>query len=104
MVCEYGHFFRKGTKRIGLNPCFSGRWSASIKDNVDLKEYASSLNPCFSGRWSARATGIRASVIRASLNPCFSGRWSARSKKSCGQIYKELVLILVLVEDGLRVL
>ncbi len=37
------------------------------------------------------------------LNPCFNGRWSARQKTYNNGKSKENVLILVLMEDGMRV-
>ncbi len=37
-----------------------------------------------------------------SLNPCFNGRWSARKIFLINQSKLESVLILVLMEDGLR--
>ncbi len=61
-----------------LNPCFSGRWSASIRENRGFLFIPSCLNPCFSGRWSA--------------STCTKKCWRCLSN----------VLILVLVEDGLR--
>ena len=39
-----------------------------------------------------------------SLNPCFNGRWSASFRRSEAKNADENVLILVLMEDGLRVL
>ena len=60
------------------------------------------LNPCFNGRWSARkAEDERRGAPRPSLNPCFNGRWSARTNK-LGECHSPVVLILVLMEDGLR--
>ena len=36
------------------------------------------------------------------LNPCFNGRYSQRSMILAGSLMKNLVLILVLMEDTLR--
>ena len=36
------------------------------------------------------------------LNPCFNGRWSASLTFSCDNFINGFVLILVLMEDGLR--
>ena len=60
------------------------------------------LNPCFSGRWSARRRRSGSATRFLSLNPCFSGRWSARFEIYSFQQRNIKVLILVLVEDGLR--
>ena len=40
--------------------------------------------------------------VEVSLNPCFNGIWSAREKRAPGR-REVLVLILVLMEYGLRV-
>ena len=40
--------------------------------------------------------------IDTCLNPCFNGRYSQRIKKSSGRRDRNLVLILVLMEDTLR--
>ena len=111
---------------MGLNPCFSGRWSLTlIKGQVNGSIW-SRLNPCFSGRWSLtrckdeRVTPQCAVLIlvlvedglwqaiealknapAASLNPCFSGRWSLTFVTPWGMKKLYIVLILVLVEDGL---
>ena len=37
---------------VGLNPTFSGIWSAT-KKRVNMCQYGNSLNPTFSGIWSA---------------------------------------------------
>ncbi len=37
-----------------------------------------------------------------SLNPCFNGRWSASPELALQQFIVNDVLILVLMEDGLR--
>ena len=36
------------------------------------------------------------------LNPCFNGRWSASVSKGASYVSENAVLILVLMEDGLR--
>ena len=61
-----------------------------------------SLNPCFSGSWSAWATTKSKSRGCNSLNPCFSGSWSACFVRSEVIVSLDKVLILVLVEVGLR--
>ena len=60
------------------------------------------LNPCFSGGWSQRATQSAAKAGDVRLNPCFSGGWSQSTPKMNGKYPQKKVLILVLVEDGLR--
>ena len=60
------------------------------------------LNPCCYGRWSQSLyTRRHEAAIRSGLNPCCYGRWS--------QSYFDMllstqwkVLILVVMEDGLR--
>ena len=111
----------------GLNPCFNGRWSASLPEKDYDNVVYSRLNPCFNGRWSARfpdgnvrkslcfvlilvlmEDGLRGPhdcymrLIYISLNPCFNGRWSARRDVIYRCERAGVVLILVLMEDGLR--
>ena len=89
--------------KVCLNPCFNGRWSASKPIFIMLITSLQSLNPCFNGRWSARILSYRGLELNEkSLNPCFNGRWSA-SFVTLLHISKDgNVLILVLMEDGLR--
>ena len=63
-----------------------------------------SLNPCFSGGWSQRYYRElnNAAAKKHCLNPCFSGGWSQRPQNWKSYIKWVDVLILVLVEDGLR--
>ena len=63
----------------GLNPCCYGRWSQSIYPAVIKNSHERSLNPCCYGRWSQR-------------------NYTADEPDSEG----ENVLILVVMEDGLR--
>ena len=61
-----------------------------------------SLNPCFNGRYSqSDSLETRIRVLRR-LNPCFNGRYSQRVW-TCVQTKMHSVLILVLMEDTLRV-
>ena len=61
------------------------------------------LNPCFNGRWSARSIMFQERHQTYSrLNPCFNGRWSARMRTTIVKENPANVLILVLMEDGLR--
>ena len=71
--------------------------------NKRLWQKLMSLNPCFNGRWSASTTingTTKASPL--GLNPCFNGRWSARLYSFQYSVQMTFVLILVLMEDGLR--
>ena len=43
-------------------------------------------------------------ILFEGLNPCSCGGWSQRSMRALEQMRQHHVLILVLVEDGLRVL
>ena len=63
----------------------------------------SGLNPCFNGIWSATAQeGYSWAMAKSSLNPCFNGIWSATVLASwLSRTYRD-VLILVLMEYGLR--
>ena len=60
------------------------------------------LNPCFNGRYSQRRTMFVFHLVLISLNPCFNGRYSQRQLWIL-LIWKIKVLILVLMEDTLRV-
>ena len=42
----------KEEKLSGLNPCFSGGWSRSLRINSNVVDSVAGLNPCFSGGWS----------------------------------------------------
>ena len=43
------------------------------------------------------------SAVFTGLNPCFSGRWYRSETGRNQMVYANLVLILVLVEDGIGV-
>ena len=62
------------------------------------------LNPCFNGIWSARRACIAFWLLLLCLNPCFNGIWSARGLKKTYTAGTCDVLILVLMEYGLRAL
>ncbi len=90
-------------RRKGLNPCFNGIWSASLvsRDDEDRRD---SLNPCFNGIWSASLRSLHLLIQNnLSLNPCFNGIWSASVPLLAGCFNRCFVLILVLMEYGLRV-
>ena len=41
----------KKKQEKGLNPCFNGRYSQSMDKSIKL-EFSERLNPCFNGRYS----------------------------------------------------
>ena len=93
--------FRKNC--ISLNPCSCGGWSQSQKSTTK-QTITWSLNPCSCGGWSQRIHFFNILVlILKSLNPCSCGGWSQRNRAMCPGNLTTNVLILVLVEDGLRV-
>ena len=64
--------------------------------------WATGLNPCFSGGWSRRPYQHQQNHRRGvCLNPCFSGGWSRSIYYPLEETPENVVLILVLVEDGL---
>ncbi len=66
---------------------------------------AKCLNPCSNGRCSARPSGYGWNTeALLSLNPCSNGRCSASSCSHKCSTGVQQVLILVLMEDALRVL
>ena len=72
-----------------------------LKDVVEIRvRYC--LNPCSCGRWSQRFASIAISAQTNCLNPCSCGRWSQSRISINDKTSKIVVLILVLVEDGLR--
>ena len=65
------------SKRVGLNPYCSGRWSRTIFFVMMFIMELLSLNPYCSGRWSRTATGLKFKFTDDTcLNPYCSGRWS----------------------------
>ena len=58
-----------------------------------------SLNPCSNGRYSQSSIGGK---LTRGLNPCSNGRYS-QSQMILLQVTQDKVLILVLMEDTLRV-
>ena len=67
-----------------------------------LVPLSGSLNPCCGGRWSQSENSERCATILRGLNPCCGGRWSQRKDLEANGAPNP-VLILVVVEDGLRV-
>ena len=109
-----------------LNPCFNGRYSQRqhnfcahtgeivlilvlMEDTLREPFTApnpnpvTSLNPCFNGRYSQSLSTLTLSCQNSSLNPCFNGRYS-QSDFMYGMPRELAVLILVLMEDTLRVI
>ena len=85
-----------------LNPCFNGRYSQR-RHKTSKETVWVSLNPCFNGRYSQSVIISIKCVEKHGLNPCFNGRYS-QSCKLCAQYAGAAqVLILVLMEDTLRV-
>ena len=86
-----------------LNPCSCGGWSQSQeKAFLAKRNLFYSLNPCSCGGWSQREAIVGNRVYYTSLNPCSCGGWSQREAIVDSRVYYTNVLILVLVEDGLR--
>ena len=108
-----------------LNPCFNGRYSQRALNSEHTKRSLcvlilvlmedtlrvnqrlwtrsiQSLNPCFNGRYS-QSLGVASKENRnGGLNPCFNGRYSQSFRENFrSSIFA--VLILVLMEDTLRV-
>ena len=106
MVSEGSTTLPEGFSFKCLNPCCGGRWSQSVIGNrVYYTNNGGCLNPCCGGRWSQRTKErIKLEKELLCLNPCCGGRWSQRCSSSAQTGECLLVLILVVVEDGLRVL
>ena len=64
----------------------------------------SGLNPCFNGIWSLTLVISQTDItISSGLNPCFNGRGSLTEvQKETSSHRGRQVLILVLMEEGLR--
>ena len=62
-----------------------------------------SLNPCFNGRYSQRSPLEVYGRLSSCLNPCFNGRYSQSREDFLAYLESKKVLILVLMEDTLRV-
>ena len=60
------------------------------------------LNPCFNGRYYQRLLPLSLTECRPCLNPCFNGRYYQRAMSTDDGVSIR-VLILVLMEDSLRV-
>ena len=73
-------------------------------NNIELLDNPSEgLNPCCYGRWSQRLlSSLAKNMLKLSLNPCCYGRWSqSPAEPEVLEKFRE-VLILVVMEDGLR--
>ena len=84
-----------------LNPCFNGERSVGrdVVHNVYTNMVLILVLMEDGLRGTSRSTIPKSS---GSLNPCFSGRWSASNPNERIEDCGWNVLILVLVEDGLR--
>ena len=125
MVSEYTMKTFLGKEVRSLNPCSCGRWSQReilekfrkdnevlilvlvedglrVKSTLAVQHIHLCLNPCSCGRWSQRKSEIFRKTLEECLNPCSCGRWSQRHHQQDLTTIKQVVLILVLVEDGLR--
>ena len=73
-------------------------------NDIEPKTYYSiRLNPCFSGRWSAtKLFELAIKIESGSLNPCFSGRWSSPYRYPYASLHTSSVFIPFLVEACLR--
>ena len=61
------------------------------------------LNPCCNGIWSQTLNPLVKQMILAGLNPCCNGIWSQTRERESSFVFS-LVLILVVMEYGLRLL
>ena len=101
MVSETDCLNFQQERKKGLNPCFGGIWSLSIKRLSHILASKNGLNPCFGGIWSLSCcNGSDSSDCQSGLNPCFGGIWSLSNLDNFATI-REDVLILVLVGYGL---
>ena len=62
-----------------------------------------SLNPCCNGIWSQTdEDGTYLKLVEGCLNPCCNGIWSQTARSAKSNVYSVTVLILVVMEYGLR--
>ena len=86
----------------GLNPCCNGIWSQTLAYLPTLRE-PERLNPCCNGIWSQ--TVYKKHLIEqlcSCLNPCCNGIWSQTERPYYNSLKRIFVLILVVMEYGLR--
>ena len=88
-------------KRISLNPYSIGIWSATLGQRSSERGFVC-LNPYSIGIWSATAEAQTHTYPQGCLNPYSIGIWSATFLQT--KYYKIMneVLILILLEYGLR--
>ena len=84
-----------------LNPYSIGIWSATTISTA-LTFMLISLNPYSIGIWSATSTSEITKDFKNGLNPYSIGIWSATQRSSERGFCKICVLILILLEYGLR--
>ena len=87
----------------GLNPCYSGRWS---RTDGDIRHTAMSARVLIlviveDGLVLAFTLMATDPTDAQSLNPCYSGRWSRTLQGIAKHFNDNVVLILIVVEDGL---
>ena len=63
--------------------------------------FAESLNPYCSGQWSRTARQIADATNQTSLNPYCSGQWSRTINSKLIIKWRQQVLILIVVDNGL---
>ena len=84
----------------GLNPCFSGWWSRSLKKMIH-QDKSTVLILVLVDDGLGVIIIVQSIYQTQSLNPCFSGWWSRRQWWNQLLRCSSFVLILVLVDDGL---
>ena len=102
IVMEDGHWHGKFSVLVQdshcLNPYCNGRWSLTEEVSFD-NPFGLCLNPYCNGRWSLTHLGW-SSLFIWRLNPYCNGRWSLTVLNLNKYNYGNLVLILIVMEDG----
>ena len=108
--CSCGGWSQRIVTRSGIDTSFTVLILVLVEDGLRANHFnrsertCSCLNPCSCGGWSQRLSkSEQNSVSSAGLNPCSCGGWSQRAGGKKFMPLSRDVLILVLVEDGLRV-
>ena len=121
----FGQRYPKAKVSECLNPCFNGRCTRTYYqkklrkrtigvlilvlmedalvhlEKVVKKFGKGSLNPCFNGRCTRTLTSRTIQQVSSCLNPSFNGRCTRTRKKFQSLKKRQIVLILVLMEDAL---
>ena len=82
----------------GLNPCFSGLYSLTLRMQHPPAMGEVGLNPCFSGLYYLTIDMNLIDNDDISLNPCFSGLYYLTTADAYTEKLSKKVLILVLVD------